>query len=585
MPARELKKFVLPQWIEARKRAEGDMESPSPTSYPHHLSQSSTLSGSTSPTTPSSTRGHSRLPSSTSSLASSPAMNDSIDGFGSAKRPLTDVREEPQDRDEDYEMVDATVERPSYEGKQKLHWAKRILYTDRSPEEVPSTASDADWSLYQPTALDCSAAYDFADDPVTSDFAPNPSAKRRCAEDVPLSPMDGLSSRLGSRMPSFSRSVSRKFKSRKASPVIAMPDRTQETGRSRANSNAPSLAGSTVEFGELKGPQLPPTPRRSVADDRFEDAYLALTNNEKTHAEQIEEMDEAVDHQVKPTTPLLPPIMTHLPSDIQEVPYQSPLQSPTVVDPEASSVLNSPLPTPRIAGLPSPPLSSRPSVASFHRQRGLGPVSPSAEIPSMTISDSDDKWAEPLGHANFNIYPEPYVAEDTTLMACKQLRADWEVARSKYLKHLVRTGENYGITSKVYRLTEEKWSEVDTTWKHNVELSFSRIPELTSPTESAATPRRTSRRQSDATPNKANPLTSVSSTDTPKVNAKVDCKFPALGEGKFPAIGDEGIVGPMEVVAPQEPQRKKRKMGFFRWMQGVWPAGTYALGRRHSSGN
>ena len=509
-------------------------------------------------------------------------MHDSIDGFGSAKRPLTDVREEPQDRDEDYDMVDATEERRSYEGKQRLHVTTNALCINISSAEVPSTASDADWSLYQPTALECSAAYDFADDPVGSDFAPNPCAKRRCAEDVPLSPMDGLSSRLGSRMPSFSRSVSRKFKSRKASPTIAMPDRTQETGRSRANSNAPSLAGSTVEIGELKGPQLPPTPRRSVADDRFEDAYLALTNNEKVNTGQIEEADEPVDHQVKPTTPLLPPIMTHLPSDIQEVPYQSPLQSPTVVDLEASSVLNSPLPTPRIAGLPSPPLSSKPSISSFHRQRGMGPISPSADIPLMTISDSDDKWAEPLGHANFKIYPEPYLAEDTTLTACKQLRADWETARSKYLKHLVRTGENYGITSKVYRLTEEKWSEVDATWKHNVELSFSRIPELTSPTEPTTT---APRRQSDAIPNKSTPSINVPSSDVPKVNPKVDCKFPALGEGKFPAIGDEGIVGPMEVVAPQEPQRKKRKMGFLRWMQGVWPAGTYALGRRHSSGN
>lgn len=442
-----------------------------------------------------------------------------------------------------------------------------------SAEEVPSMASDPEWGLYQPTALEFSSAYDFRDN---SDFAPNPCAKRRRAEDVPLSPMDGLTSRLGSRMPSFSRSLSRKFKGRKASPTITMPDRYQEHNMSRANSSrAPSLASSMVDLGELKGTQLPPTPRRSVVDDRFEDAYLALMNSEKA---DVSQEDEALD-QAKPTTPLLPPIMTQLPADIREIPYQSPLQSPSVAGPECSSVFNSPLPTPRIAGLPSPPLSSRPSVSSFYRQRGLGPIAPSADIPPMTISDPDDKWADQLGHANFTILPEPYIAIETTLVACKQLRSDWETARSKYTSHLVRTGENNGATSKIYHLTEEKWSEINATWKRNVELSFSRIPELAHGNELATSA------PPDAAPENPAPLDKVASSDGAKRNPKADCKFPMLGKGKFPAVGDEGIVGPMEVVAPQEPQRRKRKLGFFRWMQGVWPAGAGALGRRSSAGH
>jgi len=44
-------------------------------------------------------------------------MRESIDGYGSTKRPLTDVREEPQDKDEDYEMVNGFEGRRSYEGK------------------------------------------------------------------------------------------------------------------------------------------------------------------------------------------------------------------------------------------------------------------------------------------------------------------------------------------------------------------------------------------------------------------------------------------------------------------------------------
>lgn len=67
-------------------------------------------------------------------------------------------------------------------------------------------------------------------------------------------------------------------------------------------------------------------------------------------------------------------------------------------------------------------------------------------------------------------------------------------------------------------------------------------------------------------------------------------KMPSLNgpksEGKFPTIGDEGIVGPMEQIPSlaQQPHRKKRKLGLLRWMQGVWPAGAGVLGRRSSSG-
>ena len=364
-----------------------------------------------------------------------------------------------------------------------------------------------------------------------------------------------------------------------------MPDRSQEPSMSRANSTrAPSLAGSTVDTGELKGLQMLPSPRRSVTDDRFEDAYLALNNTEKGNTAFIEE-EEVGDRHAKPTTPLLPPIMTELPAEIREVPYQSPLQSPSVADPEAPSALNSPLPTPRIVGLPSPPLSSKPSISSFHRQRGIGPISPSTEIPPMLISDSDDKWSDQLGHANFIINPEPYVAKDTTLVACKQLRADWDVARSKYAEHLARTGENYGATSKIYRLTEEKWAEIDATWKRNVGLSFSRIPELNHGTGSEAATNKHDNTNHGVTPEKKSPLTTIKSLELSEVHPKSDCKFPPLSRGKFPAIGDEDIVGPMEVVAPQEPQRRKRKLGFFRWVQGVWPAGAGPLGRRHSSGH
>ena len=58
-------------------------------------------------------------------------------------------------------------------------------------------------------------------------------------------------------------------------------------------------------------------------------------------------------------------------------------------------------------------------------------------------------------------------------------------------------------------------------------------------------------------------------------------KMPSLSRGKFPELGDEGIVGPMEVVKgplqerleelerEREREGRKRKWGVLKWVQGV----------------
>lgn len=87
------------------------VESPKSASSGHtlyHSHSSSVSSDMPSPVTPTfSLRGHTRYPSSTSSLASSPVLHDSMDGFGTPKRPLTDVKEEPHEREEGLEMVNS----------------------------------------------------------------------------------------------------------------------------------------------------------------------------------------------------------------------------------------------------------------------------------------------------------------------------------------------------------------------------------------------------------------------------------------------------------------------------------------------
>lgn len=423
---------------------------------------------------------------------------------------------------------------------------------------------EQEWIISRAGGPHFSSAYDFEEDTLDSDFAPNPRAKRRRADSAPLSPIDGLTSRFGSRMPSLSR----KWRSRKASPNASVPDRSQEPSVSRTNSvrttrnRAPSLTGSTVDAIETRGIQLPPTPTRSAYDESLEESYLTPVDVEKANAFK----EGVVDRETKPTTPLLPPIMTQIPAHIKDVPYQSPLHSPSVADPEASSVINSPLPTPRIAGLPSPPLSSRPSVSSFHRQRGLGPVSSSSEMPTMLIENPNDLWADQLGHANFAIEPVPYIPEQRTLATHQHLRTDWETARRKYANHLERTGEHYGATSKIYRLTEDKWAEIDAEWKRNADLCLSHAAETTETTMSLS--------QSGLVLEPLmTPLVKIPSLNGPK------------SKGKFPASAEEGIVGPMEQLPSilQQPQRRKRKLAFFRWVQGVWPAGSAVFGRSVSS--
>lgn len=108
---RELRPFKLPQLVEDRVNEKKiDTSESAPIGHGLYLSTSSTPSEdlSSAPTTPTvSLRLHSRFPSSASSLASSPTMRESIDGFGSQKTPLSDVKEEPLEREESFQMVES----------------------------------------------------------------------------------------------------------------------------------------------------------------------------------------------------------------------------------------------------------------------------------------------------------------------------------------------------------------------------------------------------------------------------------------------------------------------------------------------
>lgn len=424
-----------------------------------------------------------------------------------------------------------------------------VAAIDINADNVFMNALDTNLSRVGDGGLPSPIDYDLADDAqMDTESTFNLAIKRQRGGDA----TNSITSRFGSRLPS----ISRKWRNKRAGNPKAVDDSSPEPRLSRANSTrASSLAGSCIELPGSQDPQLPPTPARSVFNDADEDSHPSAIDIQKANASR-----DGEDHEAKASTPLLPPIMAQFPLHIKDVPFQSPLQSPTIAqsptspDYESAPSVNSPLHTPQHPGLPSPPLSTKPSISSFHRQRGLSQLLPSSDIPPMLITDHNDEWSNKLGHANFTIIPKPYMPSHFNPQAYRELRSDWDLARCNYMKHLMRTGEHYGATSKIYRLTEEKWAAIDALWKRNFDFCISRAvdngfeAELSLSQSSVAEP---------------TPLMKLPSLNGPR------------SEGKFPQLGDENIVGPMEQVAGHLHQRRpSRKAGFLKFLHGVLPSGA-----------
>jgi hypothetical protein len=379
----------------------------------------------------------------------------------------------------------------------------------------------------------------------------NPRYKKRRAID---SPLGGLATRFGTRFPSFSR----KWRFRKGvSAATFMPEAQRDNAASRgASSRSSSISNSVHQAIEQSfEPQLPPTPTKSIFDGRDDSSITAPIDIERANRSSGEQEEGFA------TTPLLPPLMMDASANTKQVSMQSPLQSPSVAEATDSFSGNvtpiDGITTPQIPGMPSPPLSTKPSISSFHRANRPGHLVPSSEIPPIVIADLHDKWANKLGHANFIIYPEPYVPEIFDVEACRQLRVNWDLARCNYTKHLVRTGEHYGVTSKTYKLTEAKWASLDATWRKNNEITITK----------------TVQNGSDA-------FATLKHTTLDSNNNNIMTKIPSLNdpcsEGKFPQLGDEDIVGPMVQVAAQLQRSPSKKAKLFKFFTEKFPTG---LGR------
>jgi hypothetical protein len=302
--------------------------------------------------------------------------------------------------------------------------------------------------------------------------------------------------------------------------------------------------------------QLPPTPTKSIFEDR-DDATVVPIDIARANS-HIREHEENF-----ASTPLLPPLMMDASANAKQLPIHSPLQSPSVAETnDPFSGTTTPIDaitTPQLACMPSPPLSTKPSISSFHRVN-LGRPSHQAsttDLPPIVIADENDEWANKLGHANFHIFPEPYLPEVFDVQACRQLRSDWDLARCNYTKHLVRTGEHYGVTSKTYKLTEEKWAQTDELWRKHNEITIQSTVE-----------------------NSSDAFTTLKHTALGGSTSNIMTKIPSLNdprsEGKFPQLGDEDIVGPMVQAAAQLQRVPSKKAKVFKFFAEKFPT---ALGR------
>ncbi|KAL5606884.1 hypothetical protein BROUX41_003261 [Berkeleyomyces rouxiae] len=337
-------------------------------------------------------------------------------------------------------------------------------------------------------------------------------------------------------------------------------------------------------------------------------------------------------------TPLLPPLMVdglnkprYAQSPFQS-PFQSPIHSPLQSSPQ--SPLQSPPTSPSIddhfqstvkhhSVAPSHrsgnSLSTRPSISSFL-------PSPTTEMPPLFANimqeQGQDQWSDSLGHANFTITPAPYQPETATQQSLQKFRDDWQLARADYVKHILRTGENYGETSKVYQLTEEKWEFIQGEWcKNHSELmkqmkaassSVSNHPAVSvgaSPSAQSITSKyslsktrtrskdgmRTGLRSDNGSFFSPKPIAATVPTLSPKssggfvnntknfstkdatsggqwrqLEGTISTVIPHLvdGTGKFPYRGDEDIVGPMVrdavMIRNHGDERKAGHFSFFR---------------------
>ncbi|KAK0630509.1 hypothetical protein B0T17DRAFT_590000 [Bombardia bombarda] len=513
----KLKPLILPQLVEERRKQELQHQQLNDAEhaymYSSHSSSSSDIA-SPSPVTPTFSRnGNARysasastssletMPSSCSESPASPMQPPAHNNNSkaSSKSQLPDVQEDPLEREEDED----TTPVPGYGDSEFGLYDCLCVEPCRHHEDLTHSATS---HSYMPSELDL----DFF---IVSRGGNSRQKTRRHGSDAGFS---SWGTRLGSKLPSLPRWGSTSRRNQFAFSPASDPYLDQRPGFSRTASSRSSSISVPIQTlsDRANEPPLPATPALSFYESTDSVVLPSPLDAMQATVGRSLERERAM-----ATTPLLPPLMTDSAARQSQTNslQPSPLQSP--------SIAPSPFPelwAPSPQTYPTPPLSTKASVSSFRR----GTVSSTtSDIPSPIpfLLDHQDAWSDRLGHANFTIEPKPYTPEIADLGTLQLFHDDWNHAKINYTRHLVRTGEHYGATSKTYVLTEAKWDEIDREW-HKAE---------------------------DELVQRLNPRGNGDSIKSLHLRRVTEEMFPAAiprmlsDDGKFPERGDVDIVGPM----------------------------------------
>ncbi|KAI5275179.1 hypothetical protein E4T47_01904 [Aureobasidium subglaciale] len=483
--------------------------------------------------------------SSSSSLGTTPPKYEpSIESLNNriSRTTLHDLVEDPHEREDEFDLCDDAFEVNCHCGLEKSRSNTDMYYLSEA-EMDPRLYQSA--SALERPSLD----YSLADGP--SEFSSDNEAplkvfKSRSRQNSGDSPVTGLASRMGSRLSSFSSK--RRDRTPTSPPTTAVHRLgTKSAPVSRVPSRAPSFHMSSVAK-----PVLTPLDVEAETTPTPTPTEIAVETSNPLDI-CAPRPDEPIDRKALASTPLLP-VPIQEPEQSDEDVIQSPLQCPTVVDNAQLARLSMIGPSLSSPVLPemsmvSPALSAHASTTSLGVMHSSQVMS-TPDISSMHIVSPQDKWANKLGHANFSVFPEPYLPATYNIHACRKLFEDWESARRQFMHQAARTSEHYGPTSQVYKYTEKKWAEIDAEWKRNHELVVAKT----------AANGETPVFQPLAEPA---PLTDLPALDDPL---------------KFPRLDGSDIVGPMVKYAKIKQKSSSKKSAFLKFFNNVrTPSNT--LGR------
>lgn len=345
---------------------------------------------------------------------------------------------------------------------------------------------------------------------------------------------DMSTGKIGSRISRRLPSISSRWHNRKPTTSISSPTVRSAPPSRSASANYHSAKTSLASYLEPHETMLLFAPwDRFISDTSRRPSSPTLPDPIDLWAGR--DVQDPIDRKELASTPLLPPVLTDMRSQRDDA-IQSPLQSPSVATPSsAATFADTPLSSPIFNNGHTPPLSAKPSFASMARVHSNHMPRPSAEAGYSGSADELDYYNIKLGHANFHIFPEPYVPERFDEESCDRLLADWETARHEYMRQAYAISQNYGPTSNTYKLTSEKWALIDRQWQANVERSRAEAEALGE------------RPRQDVLPEMA----SVAQIPSLPFDPQNPEKFPSLHEG--------GIVGPMVQYAKVQRTPSKRK--------------------------